>query len=146
MVADTIDQAVDDIREAVQLWIRVRREQHWPLPPALRESGPDVNIRAVVSLAHAALTAMTQHGSGTVLNMSSTVGLQPFPGSATYAATKAFVTSFSEALHEEARGTARLRGAVPVMNGQFGLARRAKVRGDEAWAEWMPNQRRGANI
>jgi uncharacterized protein len=40
-----------------------------------------------------------------VLNMSSTLALQPFPGSATYAATKAFVTSFSEALHEEARGT-----------------------------------------
>jgi uncharacterized protein len=74
----------------------------------------DVNIRAVVSLAHAALTAMTQHGSGTVLNMSSTVGLQPFPGSATYAATKAFVTSFSEALHEEARGTAvRVTAVLP---------------------------------
>jgi uncharacterized protein len=65
----------------------------------------DVNIRAVVRLAHAALAFMSAHGNGTMLNMSSTLALQPFPGSATYAATKAFVTSFSEALHEEARGT-----------------------------------------
>ncbi len=50
VVADTIDQAVDDLREAVQLWIRVRREQGWPLPPALRESGPDVNIRTVLPI------------------------------------------------------------------------------------------------
>jgi uncharacterized protein len=65
----------------------------------------DVNIRAVLRLAHAALAYMSSYGNGTVLNMSSTTGLQPFPGSATYAATKAFVTSFSESLHEEARGT-----------------------------------------
>ena len=48
---------------------------------------------------------MTRHGSGTVLNMSSIMALAPFPGSATYAASKAFVSSFSEALHEELRGT-----------------------------------------
>ena len=48
---------------------------------------------------------MTRHGSGTILNMSSIMALAPFPGSATYAASKAFVTSFSEALHEELRGT-----------------------------------------
>jgi uncharacterized protein len=65
----------------------------------------DVNIRAVVRLAHAALAFMSTQGSGTVVNMSSTLGLQPMPGSATYAATKAFVMSFSEALHEEARRT-----------------------------------------
>jgi short-subunit dehydrogenase len=65
----------------------------------------DVNIRALVRLAHAALAFMSTQGGGTVVNMSSTLGLQPMPGSATYAATKAFVTSFSEALHEESRGT-----------------------------------------
>jgi short-subunit dehydrogenase len=74
-----------------------------PLDGELRQI--DVNIRAVVRLAHAALATMAANRSGTVLNVSSTLALQPFPGSATYAATKAFVMSFSEALHEEARGT-----------------------------------------
>jgi uncharacterized protein len=74
-----------------------------PLDGELRQI--DVNIRAVMWLAHTALATMTENGSGTVLNVSSTLALQPFPGSATYAATKAFVMSFTEALHEEARGT-----------------------------------------
>ena len=74
-----------------------------PLSGELRQI--DVNVRALVRLTHAALVDMSQNGSGTVLNTSSTSALQPFPGNATYAATKAFVTSFSEALHEEARGT-----------------------------------------
>jgi len=65
----------------------------------------DLNIDALVRLTHAAATAMTRHGAGTILNVSSIMGLAPFPGSATYAASKAFVTSFSEALHEELRGT-----------------------------------------
>jgi short-subunit dehydrogenase len=74
-----------------------------PLDGELRQV--DVNIRAVVRLAHAALATMTENGSGSIINMSSTLAIQPFPGSATYAATKAFVMSFSESLHEEARGT-----------------------------------------
>jgi len=65
----------------------------------------DLNVTAVVRLTHAAVTSMTRHGSGTILNMSSIMALAPFPGSATYAASKAFVRSFSEALHEELRGT-----------------------------------------
>jgi short-subunit dehydrogenase len=65
----------------------------------------DLNVGALVRLTHAALASMVHHGSGSVLNMSSIVALAPFPGSATYAATKAFVLSFSEALHEELRDT-----------------------------------------
>jgi short-subunit dehydrogenase len=65
----------------------------------------DLNVGALVRLTHAAIASMTRHGSGTVLNMSSIMALAPFPGSATYAASKAFVSSFSEALHEELRGT-----------------------------------------
>ena len=65
----------------------------------------DLNVGALVRLTHAAVASMTRHGSGTVLNLSSIMALAPFPGSATYAASKAFVTSFSEALHEELRGT-----------------------------------------
>ena len=74
-----------------------------PLDGELRQL--DLNVRAIVRLSHAAVAAMVEHGGGTVLNMSSILALQPSPGSATYAATKAFVRNFSEALHEETRGT-----------------------------------------
>jgi hypothetical protein len=62
-----------------------------------------VNVVAVVRLAHAALAAMREQGRGTIVNVSSVAGLQPTPGNATYGATKAFVASFSEALHGEAK-------------------------------------------
>jgi uncharacterized protein len=65
----------------------------------------DLNVGALVRITHAAVASMTRHGSGTILNISSIMALAPFPGSATYAASKAFVSSFSEALHEELRGT-----------------------------------------
>ena len=44
---------------------------------------------------------MAKRGSGAVLNVASTAAFQPLPGSATYAATKAFVLSLSEATHTE---------------------------------------------
>lgn len=65
----------------------------------------DLNITALVRLTHAGIAAMGRHGSGTILNLSSIMALAPFPGSSVYAASKAFVSSFSEALHEELRGT-----------------------------------------
>jgi short-subunit dehydrogenase len=48
---------------------------------------------------------MVERGSGGVLNVSSLAGGQPTPGNATYGATKAFVTSFTQSLHEELRGS-----------------------------------------
>lgn len=63
----------------------------------------DVNITAVHRLAHAAAEAMTAAGRGGILNVSSMAGFTSTPGTATYAATKAFVTSLSEALHAELR-------------------------------------------
>jgi short-subunit dehydrogenase len=48
---------------------------------------------------------MVQRGSGAILNVASTAAFQPLPGSATYAATKAFVLALSEAMHEELKGT-----------------------------------------
>ncbi len=61
----------------------------------------DVNIGAVHRLAHAAGTAMADRGGEGILNVSSIAGFNPSPRSATYGATKAFVTSFSEALAVE---------------------------------------------
>jgi short-subunit dehydrogenase len=64
-----------------------------------------LNVLALVRLTHAALSAMVRRGSGAIINVSSVAGFQPGPNNATYSATKAFVTSFTEAIHEEVRGT-----------------------------------------
>jgi short-subunit dehydrogenase len=60
----------------------------------------------LVALTHAFLPGMLGRGRGGVINVASTAAFQPVPYMAVYAATKAFVRSFSEALHEEvhARG------------------------------------------
>ena len=61
----------------------------------------DLNCGALVELCHAVLPAMMARGHGAILNVASTAAFQPGPGMATYFASKAFVLSFSEALHEE---------------------------------------------
>jgi short-subunit dehydrogenase len=63
-----------------------------------------VNIEAVVDLTGRLLPAMVARGRGTVINVASTAAFQPLPGSAVYAASKAFVLSFSESLRTELRG------------------------------------------
>ncbi len=63
-----------------------------------------LNVVALVRLTHAALRGMAQRGRGGIINVSSLASYQPGPYNATYAATKAFVTSFSHAVHEEVRG------------------------------------------
>lgn len=63
----------------------------------------DLNCGALVELCHAVVPAMIARGDGAILNVASTAAFQPGPGMATYFATKAFVLSFSEALHEEVR-------------------------------------------
>jgi len=64
-----------------------------------------VNIDAVVRLTHKVLQIMVHRKRGAVINLASVVAFQPFPHFAVYAATKAFVLSFTEALAEEIRGT-----------------------------------------
>lgn len=64
-----------------------------------------LNALAPLRLIHAALPGMRERGTGGVLLTSSTASFQPIPGLATYAATKAFVTSLGRALHEELRGS-----------------------------------------
>ena len=61
----------------------------------------DLNVGTLVELCHAVLPGMIERKSGAILNIASTAAFQPGPGMATYFATKAFVLSFSEALHEE---------------------------------------------
>jgi short-subunit dehydrogenase len=63
----------------------------------------DLNIRSLVTLTHRYLQGMRTRKRGTIINVSSAAGFQPIPFMATYAATKAFVNSFSEAIAEENR-------------------------------------------
>jgi uncharacterized protein len=63
----------------------------------------DLNVRALVALAHLYLAPMRERRRGAIINVASTAGFQPVPFMATYAATKAFVLSFSDALWEENR-------------------------------------------
>ena len=63
-----------------------------------------LNCEAVVALTRALLPGMLERGRGGVLNVASTAGFQPAATFAAYAATKAFVLHFTEALHEEVRG------------------------------------------
>ena len=63
----------------------------------------DVNCRALVALSHAVLPGMIAARRGGILNLASTAAFQPGPWMAVYYASKAFVLSFSEALHEEVR-------------------------------------------
>jgi short-subunit dehydrogenase len=64
-----------------------------------------LNVVALVRLTHAAAAAMVERGSGAILNVASLAGFQPGPSNATYGATKAYVVSFTEAIHEELHGT-----------------------------------------
>ena len=64
-----------------------------------------LNVAALTRLSRAALGAMVPRGRGYLLNVSSVVSFQPAPKLAVYAATKAYVTSLTESLHEEVRGT-----------------------------------------
>jgi uncharacterized protein len=63
----------------------------------------DLNISALVALTHRYVQKMRERKSGVIINVSSTAGFQAIPFMATYAATKAFVTAFSEAIAEENR-------------------------------------------
>ena len=64
-----------------------------------------VNVMALTSLTRRLLPHMVAKRRGGILNVSSSAGFLPIPGDAVYAATKAYVTSFSEALRAELRGT-----------------------------------------
>jgi short-subunit dehydrogenase len=72
---------------------------------AREEAQLDLNVRAVLRLAHAAVRAMTTRGSGRILNVSSVAGFVPRGGNATYSASKAWVTMFSEALAVQLTGS-----------------------------------------
>jgi short-subunit dehydrogenase len=74
--------------------------------PLAEETGAiRLNVEALVSLTRQILKGMLQRKRGGVINVASVVAFQPFPHFAVYAATKAFVLTFTEAIAEELRGT-----------------------------------------
>jgi short-subunit dehydrogenase len=62
-----------------------------------------VNIEALVDLTTRVVPGMVERRSGAILNVASTAAFQPLPGQAGYAATKAFVLSYTEALRIEVK-------------------------------------------
>jgi short-subunit dehydrogenase len=77
----------------------------WELPIETEIAMVQLNVVALVQLTHAALGPMVERDAGGVINVSSLGAYQPVPFNATYGATKAFVSSFTNAVREELRGT-----------------------------------------
>jgi predicted RNase H-like HicB family nuclease len=50
VVSPPLDDAIDEVREAVQLWIQARRDQGWELPAALKEADAPITVRTVLPI------------------------------------------------------------------------------------------------
>ena len=101
----------------------------------------DVNIGALTHLTHLLVPSLLQAGRAAVLNVSSVASFFPLPQMAVYSATKAYVTSFSEALAMELRPkgitvTALCPGPVPTEF--FGVATREGDESSTAHFETFP--------
>lgn len=88
------------------------------LPRAEQLEMIDLNVRALTDLSLAFVDSLARHRGG-ILNVASIAAFMPGPGMAVYCATKAYVLSFSEALHRElsrkgVRVTALCPGPVPT--------------------------------
>jgi short-subunit dehydrogenase len=74
-----------------------------PLEPQLRTI--ELNVNGLLALSHTIGSDLAARGCGGIINVASVAAFQPMPFQATYAASKAFVLSFSESLAEELRGS-----------------------------------------
>ena len=73
--------------------------------PRLLRQLVDLNVGAVTELTTLLVTQMVDRGHGSIVNMASTGAYAPAPQVAAYAASKAYVLSFTQALWAETRGT-----------------------------------------
>jgi uncharacterized protein len=76
----------------------------WEMKEAEQMQMLHLNIGALTQLSHLFLPDFIERRGGAILNVASVAAFQPIPLMSVYAATKAYVVSFSEALHNEARG------------------------------------------
>jgi hypothetical protein len=75
------------------------------LPRERQREMIDLNVATLTDLTHLVLPAMLERRRGAILNVASTAAFQPGPHFAVYFATKAYVLSFTEALHQELKGS-----------------------------------------
>jgi short-subunit dehydrogenase len=108
----------------------------WPRLEAMLR----VNVEALTHLAHLLVPGMIRRGGGAIMNVSSLASVLPIPDFAVYAATKAYVTSFSEALRIELRehGVEVLAVCPGPVHTEFGLvARRGENGPGMPGREWF---------
>jgi uncharacterized protein len=82
-----------------------KKGKAWEIPLEEDLSMVHLNVEAVLRLTKMFLPRMVERGRGRILNTASVAGFEPGPGYAVYAATKAFVLSYSESLATELEGT-----------------------------------------
>jgi short-subunit dehydrogenase len=75
--------------------------EFWKLPLDRQSEMIHLNIVTLTELTRLLVPAMVERRSGGIINVSSTASFQPVPYTSVYAATKAYVTSFSMGLAEE---------------------------------------------
>ncbi len=90
------------------------------------------DVEAVAHLCSAFTPAMVVRGAGAVLNVASTAAFQPLPGQAGYAASKAFVLAYTQALRAELKGTGVSATALCPGPVETGFAEAAGLEGDTA--------------
>jgi len=104
-------------------------------PPKRNDEMLQVNILALTTLTRALLPQMISRKCGAVLNVSSSAGFLPIPGMDIYAASKAYVNSFTESLRSELHGTGIIVSALcpgPVRTEFQGMAQRPGGKPDDA--------------
>ncbi|MCU1497150.1 MAG: ydfG 2 [Acidimicrobiales bacterium] len=95
------------------------------------------DVEAVVHLCSLVIPGMVDRGRGAVLNVASTAAFQPIPGQAGYAASKAFVLSYSRAIGQELRGTGVTVTTLCPGPVETGFAEAAGI-GDDQAGEALP--------
>jgi len=97
------------------------------LPMERQRTLIDVNVTALTHLSRGVLPWLRANGRGHIMNMASVASFQPGPLMATYYASKAYVLSLSEALHNESRGSGVTVTAVCPGPTRTGFARSAGI-------------------
>lgn len=103
----------------------------------------DTNVTGLVNVTHALLPKLIDYGAGsTVVNIGSTAGQWPYPGSHVYGATKAFVTQFSYNLRSDLMGTGvRVTDLAPgIAETEFSIVRNGgdKTAADSVYQDTVP--------
>lgn len=105
---EAVERVIDDIKLCnIQIDLLINNaglgvfENFLDTPLESQMQQVDLNVRALVQLTHAFTPAMVNACRGGVINLSSSAAFQPPPGAGVYAASKAFVLFFSEALSLE---------------------------------------------